>query len=511
MNLNFTALRLDPYKWVLLPLIALLGILAFMLLQVISDLRLVQVNQNLQQYRQSEANASSAGLVARFQLIRNRIQRGYESSQDYINEGRMFAILSAEYSSDQRPQRYSFLQGPARFILNSLALFSGKEAFDYGDEKAQRMVELAYFFERRRKYEQAIALYTKAQPLFANDSEDWQYILLHRGFNYALDGKKDQATADLKTVIERGKGNNNAQTAKKLLAFIQNIDARMKQLKALPLSLQKGIAYYNLMNYRRSIDVLNLLKPASQPRFFYRGRSYEELGNINQAIADYRRTIELNPGTDLAKQANRRLYMLGAYYTGNDNLKKQAISTSKQIGDTQFIKKSEKIAKNLNKEKEKKLISSKKSRTLLTEVQKETNTDFATVLATNPENTKPLKVVTKKEKPIIITKKTTVTKQEVKKVVNPPEIKKVLTQPSQVTFNLEVYLRPRTPRRVRKQMLKQKYKTLDKINTTDGQEYLGAIIKSYRDSHDILTLRGLYNIKKVNIHSQQKVSSSALK
>jgi TonB family protein len=73
-----------------------------------------------------------------------------------------------------------------------------------------------------------------------------------------------------------------------------------------------------------------------QSRFLY-GRSQEELGQDSDAVLTYRTLISSAPNSEEAKKANRRLYVLGKFYSNDEDLAKAALKKIEQYQDFKFI------------------------------------------------------------------------------------------------------------------------------------------------------------------------------
>jgi TonB family protein len=73
-----------------------------------------------------------------------------------------------------------------------------------------------------------------------------------------------------------------------------------------------------------------------QSRYLY-GRSQEELGQDSDAVLTYRQLMQGSPASEEAKKANRRLYVLGKFYSNDEELAKAALKKIEQYQDFKFI------------------------------------------------------------------------------------------------------------------------------------------------------------------------------
>jgi TonB family protein len=73
-----------------------------------------------------------------------------------------------------------------------------------------------------------------------------------------------------------------------------------------------------------------------QSRYLY-ARSQEELGQDSDAVLTYRQLMQSSPSSEEAKKANRRLYVLGKFYSNDEELAKSALKKIEQYQDFKFI------------------------------------------------------------------------------------------------------------------------------------------------------------------------------
>ena len=360
----------EIYRYLPLPLMVVFCIISIMVMQVISDLRVEEVSLTFQKYRQEQGSDRTSSLVARFEILQ---RQSAESETSYLKEGKQMSILSDQYSENQDDRkRYSLLNNVVKSLMNQVASLTGSEIrFSNSDQKKQRLIELAYMNERKRKFNKSIAIYDYLDSDFDNQQKEKAYIYLHRGYCKALIGQRQQAISDLENAARLGKGAEVGSTAKVLKTFTSQIEQRHTEIEKMPLSLEKSIALYKALNYSAAIDSFNQLEKyqKSQILYFYRGRAYEETGQTRNALKDYERVINSGAFTEYARLANRRIYMLGTYYSKNKSLQKVAITTARRNNDNSFIDRSKRIEKALDLSKEEKLANDEKSSRILNEVE----------------------------------------------------------------------------------------------------------------------------------------------
>ena len=81
------------------------------------------------------------------------------------------------------------------------------------------------------------------------------------------------------------------------------------QTCALPISY---VAYYYAGRYQDVVNLANTTfswvgQPVLEESYFWRGMAYEALGNLDQAIADFRKAAQLNPNYQLPQEQLQRL------------------------------------------------------------------------------------------------------------------------------------------------------------------------------------------------------------
>ncbi len=72
----------------------------------------------------------------------------------------------------------------------------------------------------------------------------------------------------------------------------------------------RGNVYRSISAYNLALKDLNEaadLDPKSNAAFFFRGRTYEDLGRKDEAIADFRRALAIDPADEDSKNALNRL------------------------------------------------------------------------------------------------------------------------------------------------------------------------------------------------------------
>ena len=137
----------------------------------------------------------------------------------------------------------------------------------------------------------------------------------------------------------------------KLLDFIQSIEREREKLGKTDLGeMEKAKQFYLLMDFRNAIKNLSIFigknpksEALAEARFF-KGRSHEELGEIEEAILEYRRIIQTDKSKIWARQANRRMLMLGSFYEQQKQIADEAKRQLEAYKDQTFLSNIEKYS-----------------------------------------------------------------------------------------------------------------------------------------------------------------------
>jgi TonB family protein len=209
----------------------------------------------------------------------------------------------------------------------------------------QRELEAAYFFERSRKYDKAIDIYTKGLAASNLSPEVSATLLLHRGFCASLTGEYKKAKEDFTEAARLVPQTEEAHVALKLRELTQGLEDQVRLAKESVLApFQAGRQLFLLANYAEAAKRLQKVITSAtadsaeklQSRYLY-ARSQEEMGQDSDAVVTYRTVIQAAPNSEEAKKANRRLYVLGKFYSNDEDLAKSALKKIEQYQDFKFI------------------------------------------------------------------------------------------------------------------------------------------------------------------------------
>ena len=137
----------------------------------------------------------------------------------------------------------------------------------------------------------------------------------------------------------------------KLLDFIASMEKQRSGLELEKMSFfDKAHQFYLLMDYRNSIKYFSIFLQEKAPdslvweATFYKGRSHEELGESEEAMAEYQKVIRGDKTRVWAKQANRRMLMMGEFYEQKKQISDEARRQLALYQDQGFASKVEQYA-----------------------------------------------------------------------------------------------------------------------------------------------------------------------
>lgn len=477
--------------------IALLVGLCIQTMRVIADVRFRELKISLQNVGGERSTGASLSLIKRYQFVQNRYAQGAEKAADYLVEGELMAAASYEQTKrDAAEQKPGMFERMVVAVMNFAGKLTGSKLIaDQSDNQGQRILEVAFFYERRRDFAKAIAAYNASLQNYAQQKEMLAYIFLHRGFCYSNIGKRSEALADYRQTktYDPGQGEYGV-TAEVLALFLLDINKRLALVEQMADSVDKGELLYLLMSYHRAIDTLNLVvrRTPDQKAYFFRGRSYEETGNTENAIADYRRTIALGRGSEWSAKANRRLYMLGTYYEADAKLTAESKSLAKAVGDEAFIRENQTFEQTVDSNKVAHLQENKIFTETLQVIEERKQDDSAKIKLIDPESKKEIEW----------------TEESLSRKRGKLDFMIDRAGSKQRNARLhDILLNPATSRQRRKSILLKHFQKLTRIDAADGNEFMGVIESEDAQSIELITVMGLVRLPKNAVRQRSVIDS----
>jgi len=254
----------------------------------------------------------------------------------------------------------------------------------YEDRDALLLLQYAFLMERNRKYESAIEKYTiLIDKLSSKKNSDYAFVLLHDGYCKALVGQTDEAVKNLTEVTKVFAGTHYAETAYQLLQILNERKSILEKIeRKYKDESSQAVALYTTGQYALALQKFEKVEKLKVPEKYVRARSLEETGRVAEAINDYVELVEQKKDEKIAKEANRRLLLIGNFYGGGEKIQKFATEAAKDLGDTQAVSKVQEAndlqMKPVIIEELKKMSEENKDSGELSEISEELVQDFAT-------------------------------------------------------------------------------------------------------------------------------------
>lgn len=329
---------------VILPIILILTVVFNMGL---IDIRFEEINYLLGKVAFDKEASNAVGILAKYELIKRRMKYGEDNTDTYELEARILAITSGDQFSSSEENIYikkKYLI-PIRIFLNSIRFLLGKEFINpKEDNKIFKVIEIGYFWERNRKYSEAVTIYDDILAMSDLSDDIRSIVLIHKAFCHSMMSEYDEAKKLYELVINLYPKTEPGVLSWKLLEFIQSIEDKREVVKKKNLSdFEKAKQYYLLMDYRNSIKYFSIFlqdnddnKKFPEARYF-KGRSHEELGESDEAVMEYRYTMKIDKNIIWARESNRRMLMLGEFYNYQSKMASEAKKQLAAYKDDSFI------------------------------------------------------------------------------------------------------------------------------------------------------------------------------
>jgi TonB family protein len=316
----------------------------------IIDVRLNEMSYLLGTIAAREDASKTLGIVAKYELIKQRMLNGEDNISSYELEAKIQALTSGDTFEKQQTKGWrDMVLVPVRSVTNAIRLMMGKQIISPNeDNNTFKVIEIGYFWERNRKYRDAIKIYDELGVKSDIDSDIRAAVLVHKAFCHSMLSEYDVAKGLYEQVISEYPQTESGMLSWKLLDFIQSLESQRQRVQLdNSSSLEKAKQFYMLMDYRNAIKHLSLhlgqhSQIASATTFearYYKGRSHEELGETQEAMNEYNYIINNETDKTWGKQANRRMLMLGEFYESRQNIAAEARKRLEQYQDGIFVDK----------------------------------------------------------------------------------------------------------------------------------------------------------------------------
>jgi TonB family protein len=297
------------------------------------DIRVEELSYLLGRIASVDDISQTFGIVAKYELIKQRMEQGDDNIASYELEAKIQALTSGErYDEEEARWHASLYRLPVKLVVDGIRLLMGKEIINPRDDAdVLKVLEIGYIWERNRNYREATKVYDEALQRTDLRSDVRAAVLVHKAFCHSMLSEYEISKKTYERVISEYPTTEAGILSWKLLDFIQTIESERNRVETSSAShFDKAKQYHLLMDYRNAIKFFSLFLQENPPldraleARYYKGRAHEELGEIEEAMTEYYTVMRLNENGAWAKQANRRLLMVGEFYDQKKQLAEEA-------------------------------------------------------------------------------------------------------------------------------------------------------------------------------------------
>jgi len=314
--------------------------------QAVIDFRMKEMGRAMAALSRSYNNTSALNMLARYEMIR---QRGtLPEDKETALELRLQAMAKAPADSVrvEPNQPLRFQERVITWLIQGVRFILGKKERVYDiPEATRRDLELGYFYERGRKYVQAVQVYSRAIAGGGLSNQVLSTMRLHRGFCLSLLGDIKGAKQDFESIRALVGESDENRVAMHMLSILKGMEDEIRLARQQELGpFEQGKRLFKLGSTIEAMNLFNQVLSDSksssgqklEARYWF-GRAQEEMGQDSEAVNTFRSVVADAPQSQVAQMANRRLYVLGKYYQNDADLEKAALKQLEKYQDFQFI------------------------------------------------------------------------------------------------------------------------------------------------------------------------------
>jgi tetratricopeptide (TPR) repeat protein len=269
--------------------------------------------------------------------LRDKIKQVYQDRDNFKEEMRL-NVLESNVLNAGIEEWNPGLSASEEFgfsVLNLVRAFTFKPPIRMvNDRQTLIKIQYAFYQERKRKFAIAHEYYNDLEESLDGNSEELAFVLLHSAFCLAMIDKGDESIEKLDSIMSKYSGTHYSDNAIFLKRLIMESKQKKNSISQKNLSYTEKIEYYyNNGNYE---DILSMAgdKENLIPKHRYMvSRSKEESGKIQEAIRTYIQLTGQKQDSGVAIQANRRLLLLGNFYSQQESLVNFSKKKSEELGD----------------------------------------------------------------------------------------------------------------------------------------------------------------------------------
>lgn len=228
-------------------------------------------------------------------------------------------------------------------VINGLRRSLGKQILPSADElELYQMVLEAFRLEQRKNYGEALHLYNQILQR-TTDPRLRGIVLLHQGFCLALLHQDQPAMQKYQEVIQKHADEDLGVVASLLLQHLKSVIYEEQLLQERNITaMARARKLTHLLRCETALPLLDSLEkikggPPGEIHYL-RGYCLEESGQRKVAAQSYIRAIKVSGKSELAQDANRRLFLIGDQLEGGETLKKASLEMNQVLQDTALTK-----------------------------------------------------------------------------------------------------------------------------------------------------------------------------
>jgi TonB family protein len=231
------------------------------------------------------------------------------------------AILSGASAASSRSEHDYRL--PVRIVVRVIRMLLGKDITTPKEEnKIINVLEIGYFLERNRKYQPALKIYNDVLQTGGVEPAIQAAVMMHKAFCISMLGDYKNSRLIFEQVINRYSSAGAGALSWKLLDCIQEMEKRREAIESLHGSaFEKARKSFDGMDFQGAVRMYGAalegrLQPQSAPEAHYcKGRAHEALGQVSEAVREYRAVKRGDGKSAWAKKADCRLAAMKQFYS----------------------------------------------------------------------------------------------------------------------------------------------------------------------------------------------------
>ncbi|WCL49034.1 tetratricopeptide repeat protein [Leptospira sp. GIMC2001] len=276
------------------------------------------------------------------QALRKRYKELLFDSDNFDNEIRN-TILDSLILNEEFTDSSTFLNRTEWIgmgLVNIIRFLSFKKFLDIEVDRWLIMhLQYAFQLEKDQKFKSA----AKHYDILEKESiklrkDDQSFILLHNAYCYAMMGRLTKAMEKLEYILENNPGTHFSDNALILNSILKEKHLESYRINSKLLNHEEKVkSLYESGLYSQVLEELKNRNDLNDEEAFMQARSFEKTGEDHEAIKAYLKLIERTDNLPIAKKSNRRLLIMGNFYSGGRTLTRIAESVAIKLSDERMV------------------------------------------------------------------------------------------------------------------------------------------------------------------------------